>query len=53
VVPESKLDKLLACAGRSMTPLIPDGCIIVVDSAQNDHSKMDGKIVVAWHKDRD
>jgi SOS-response transcriptional repressor LexA len=23
-----------------------------VESAQNDHLKMDGKVVVAWHKDR-
>jgi SOS-response transcriptional repressor LexA len=35
-----------------MTPLIPDGCIVAVDSSQNDHMTLDGKIVVAWHKDK-
>jgi SOS-response transcriptional repressor LexA len=42
----------LQVRGKSMTPLIPDGCIVAVDSSQNDHMSLDGKIVVAWHKDR-
>ena len=50
--PNPNTTSCLRVRGRSMTPLIPDGCIIVVDSTQNDHLKMDGKIVVAWHKDR-
>ena len=35
-----------------MVPLIPDGCIVAVDSSQADHMRLDGKIVVAWHKDQ-
>jgi SOS-response transcriptional repressor LexA len=42
----------LQVRGKSMTPLIPDGCIVAVDSSQNDHDQLDGKIVVAWHKDK-
>ena len=34
-----------------MEPLIRDGYILAVDSSQNDHAKLDGKVVVAWHKD--
>lgn len=32
--------------GESMAPTIPDGCIIVVDTGQNDHSKLMNQIVV-------
>jgi len=34
-----------------MTPLIHADYILVVDSSQTDRSKLDGKIVIAWHKD--
>jgi SOS-response transcriptional repressor LexA len=34
-----------------MDPLIHDGYILAVDTSQNDRSKLDGKIVIAWHKD--
>ncbi len=37
--------------GNSMSPLIHDGYILAVDSSQNDRGKLDGKIVIAWHKD--
>jgi SOS-response transcriptional repressor LexA/DNA-binding transcriptional regulator YiaG len=37
--------------GDSMSPLIDDGYILAVDSSQSDRSKLDGKIVIAWHKD--
>jgi SOS-response transcriptional repressor LexA len=42
----------LRVQGDSMAPLIRDGYIIVVDSSQNDHSKLRGKIVIAWHKNK-
>lgn len=34
-----------------MMPLIGDGYILVVDSSQTDFSKLNGKVVIAWHKD--
>ena len=34
-----------------MTPLIYDRCILAVDSSQTDRGKLNGKIVIAWHKD--
>jgi SOS-response transcriptional repressor LexA len=37
--------------GESMSPLIDNGYILAVDSSQTDRSKLDGKIVIAWHKD--
>ena len=42
----------LRVKGNSMNPLLYDGYILVVDSSQNDASKLDGKIVIAWHKDK-
>jgi SOS-response transcriptional repressor LexA len=41
----------LRVRGDSMTPLIHADYILVVDSSQTDRSKLDGKIVIAWHKD--
>ncbi len=35
-----------------MMPLIHDGYVIAVDSTETDHSGLDGKIVVAWNKDK-
>jgi SOS-response transcriptional repressor LexA/DNA-binding transcriptional regulator YiaG len=37
--------------GNSMSPLIYDGYILAVDSSQNNVGALDGKIVIAWHKD--
>jgi SOS-response transcriptional repressor LexA len=37
--------------GNCMAPLIYDGYILAVDSSQHDHAKLDGEIVVAWHRD--
>lgn len=34
-----------------MNPLIYDGYILAVDSSQTDHAKLEGCIVIAWHKD--
>lgn len=37
--------------GSSMMPLIHDGYIVVVDTAQNAPQKLYGEIVAAWHRD--
>ena len=42
----------LRVTGNSMNPLIYDGYILVVDTSQTDHAELDGKIVIAWHKDK-
>jgi SOS-response transcriptional repressor LexA len=41
----------LRVRGNSMNPLICDDYILVVDSSQTDRGKLDGKVVIAWHKD--
>lgn len=41
----------LKVRGNSMNPLIYADYILVVDSSQTNRSKLDGKIVIAWHKD--
>lgn len=41
----------LRVRGNSMNPLIYSEYILVVDSSQTNRSKLDGKIVIAWHKD--
>ena len=41
----------LRVKGFSMSPSINDGDIVAVDRSQNDPSKLNGKIVVAWHRD--
>lgn len=40
----------LRVRGSSMAPLITDGSIIAVDTSQRDQTILDGKIVIAWHK---
>jgi SOS-response transcriptional repressor LexA len=42
----------LRVKGMSMSPLIHDGDILAVDYSDASHADLDGKIVVAWHKDR-
>jgi SOS-response transcriptional repressor LexA len=42
----------LRVRGDSMGPLIRDGYIVVVDSSQNEHAKLDGECVIAWHKNK-
>jgi SOS-response transcriptional repressor LexA len=42
----------LRVRGDSMNPLIYDGYIIAVDSSQTDRAKLDGEIVIAWHKEK-
>ena len=34
-----------------MAPLIQHGYVVAVDSSQIDLGTLDGKIVIAWHKD--
>ena len=41
----------LRVRGNSMNPLIYANYILVVDSSQTNRAKLDGKIVIAWHKD--
>lgn len=40
----------LRVRGNSMNPLIYDDYILIVDSSQTDRAKLDGKVVIAWHK---
>jgi|ERR1700730_1221491 len=50
--PNPTTTSCLRVRGSSMAPLISDGYIVAVDSSQNDHMVLDGKIVIAWHKDK-
>ena len=50
--PNPSTTSCLRVKGNSMSPLIPDASVIVVDSSQHDHMLLDGKIVIAWHKDK-
>jgi len=42
----------LRVKGMSMSPLIHDGDILAVDYSSSNHAELDGKIVVAWNKDK-
>jgi SOS-response transcriptional repressor LexA len=42
----------LRVRGHSMVPIICDGYIVAVDSSQTDRTELDGKIVIAWKKDK-
>jgi SOS-response transcriptional repressor LexA len=50
--PNPSTTSCLRVRGHSMSPLIPDGYVVAVDSAQRDHTQLNGKVVVAWHKDK-
>ncbi|MGH9679210.1 MAG: S24 family peptidase [Candidatus Acidiferrales bacterium] len=50
--PNPSSTSCLRVTGTSMSPLISDGDILAVDYSQTDHSDLDGKIVVAWHKEK-
>jgi SOS-response transcriptional repressor LexA len=50
--PNPSTTSCLRVRGNSMAPLIADSYILAVDSAQNNHTLLDGKIVIAWHKDK-
>jgi SOS-response transcriptional repressor LexA len=49
--PNPSYTSCLRVRGNSMTPLIQDGFVVAVDSSETDLSRLDGKIVIAWHKD--
>jgi phage repressor protein C with HTH and peptisase S24 domain len=49
--PNPSYTTCLRVRGNSMAPLIQDGYVVAVDSAQIDSNTLDGKIVIAWHKD--
>jgi SOS-response transcriptional repressor LexA len=50
--PHPSSTSCLRVKGHSMTPTICDGYIVAVDASQTDRSKLDGKIVIAWKKDK-
>jgi DNA-binding XRE family transcriptional regulator len=41
----------LRVKGSSMSPSVNDGDIIAVDTSETDSSKLNGKIVVSWHRE--
>jgi len=49
--PNPSATTCLRVRGNSMIPLIYDGYILAVDSSQTDILKLNGKVVIAWHKD--
>ena len=49
--PNPSATTCLRVRGKSMMPLIHDGYILVVDSSQTDPAKLNGKVVIAWHRD--
>jgi len=50
--PNSASTSCLRVRGNSMSPLIHDGYILAVDSAQTDIQDLNNKIVVASHRDK-
>lgn len=50
--PHPSSTSCLRVKGMSMSPLIHDGDILAVDYSQASHADLDGKVVVAWHKDK-
>jgi SOS-response transcriptional repressor LexA len=49
--PNPAYTSCLRVRGNSMAPMIQDGFVVAVDSSQIDMNTLDGKIVIAWHKD--
>ena len=50
--PNPSTTSCLRVRGSSMSPLIQDGYILVVDSSQTEVSDLNGKVVIAWHRDQ-
>jgi SOS-response transcriptional repressor LexA len=50
--PNPAATNCLRVRGSSMSPLIFDGDIVVVDCSLQDVSGLNGKIIVAWHRGR-
>ena len=49
--PNPSATTCLRVRGKSMMPLIHDGYILAVDSSQTNPAKLNGKVVIAWHRD--
>jgi SOS-response transcriptional repressor LexA len=49
--PNPSYTSCLRVRGNSMLPLIQDGFVVAVDASETDLTRLDGKIVIAWHKD--
>jgi len=49
--PNPAYTSCLRVRGNSMSPVIQDGYFVAVDSSQIDLNNLDGRIVIAWHKD--
>jgi len=49
--PNPAATSCLRVKGNSMMPLIQDGYIVAVDSSQSERNELNGKIVIAWHRD--
>ena len=50
--PNPSFTSCLRVSGNSMAPLIQDGFVVAVDSSDTDVSKLHGKVVIAWHRDK-
>jgi SOS-response transcriptional repressor LexA len=50
--PNPTTTSCLRVRGNSMAPIIQDGYVIAVDHSQNDHTLLNGKIVIAWNRDK-
>jgi len=50
--PNASTTTCVRVRGNSMSPLIHDGYILAVDSAQTDITQLNGKIVIASHRDK-
>jgi SOS-response transcriptional repressor LexA len=48
--PNPAATSCLRVRGASMSPMIDDGDIVVVDCTQHDGSELNGKIIVAWNR---
>jgi SOS-response transcriptional repressor LexA len=48
--PNPSTTSCLRVRGSSMSPMIDDGDIVVVDASQTVGRELNGKIIVAWHK---
>jgi SOS-response transcriptional repressor LexA len=48
--PNPSTTSCLRARGSSMSPMIDNGDIVVVDASQNNGKDLNGKIIVAWHK---
>jgi len=50
--PNPSCTSCLRVRGHSMAPTICDSYIVAVDSSQTNRANLDGKIVIAWEKDK-